>query len=61
MRLCKDCKFYEQHFICGHPGAVDLVSGTTGKNAYVMRDNLLSCGPEGRWWEPAKDYAPKKE
>ena len=63
MKLCKDCKHFKwgMELLCGNPKVgVNLISGAPNyQYAGAMREDSVSCGTEGNWWEPKLIKPPK--
>lgn len=64
MKLCKDCKYFYSGYMmpyCKNPKyGIDPVNGEVkAQLASLARSegvgNSFSCGPEGKWFEPAPD------
>lgn len=67
MKLCKDCKHFKwsMELLCGNPKVgVNLISGAPNyQYAGAMREDFedrVSCGTEGKWWEPKPPEPAKK-
>ena len=70
MKLCKDCKhFIKNHPVyygdrCQHPKlGIDLVYGFNksdrARDTRTDSEDSISCGTEGKWWEPKNTVKPK--
>ena len=62
--LCRDCKYREQKpldemMLCLHPKAqeVSVVTGKVDSKMCSTMRTLLSCGPEGKLFEPMPEAA----
>lgn len=61
MKLCKDCKFYNDWSIyeCRHPETT-IINPVTGEQLYTgaveNRKRTDLCGMTARWFEPKKSF-----
>jgi hypothetical protein len=57
-RMCVNCIHVRRKpgwggvkYVCAHPMALEVVTGSANKECKTMRGYLSRCGEEGKWFE----------